>query len=126
MESGQRLNITLVDFSSGILRLGSGGGGGGGGVDAPEADDSPSARGGSHQGCRRFLGRLFEPAFKRSVDVCALPNVRESHVQISQTSVVHVTLNRNTEHQFLMIFSGEDTVGEASHFDAQARLHITA
>jgi len=102
-EPGQRLNVTLLDFGStapatsaatkSVL-------------DADENSAASAAHAADSKRCRHF-GRVVEPGIGRTTEICGKLNVRESHVELSQSNLVEVIINRSNNDQFLLIISGQ-------------------
>lgn len=100
-EPGQRLNVTLLDFGNAAAAASSATKAGAEGDENSAAETAVDLK-----RCRHF-GRVVEPGIGRTTEICGKPNVRESHVELSQSSLVEVIINRSNNEHFLLIISGQ-------------------
>lgn len=96
VDAGQRLNVTLFQFST---RLST--------ADGLTAEDPPPAAAAAHRDCH-VIGQIAEVQTNRKFVLCSSPNdARETHVYLSHSNLVDVTLNPNHVARFLLIVSGK-------------------
>lgn len=131
--AGQRINITLFEFSAAAAAYAASAAPSATGTGAQRPPMSAVAAAGelwverqSTKPCRSY-GRIWEQTTSASplssgsvtvpLDICAGPmTIRESHVHTTLTSSVDVVLTGQSRHGYLLVFSGRSAIDDHDHF----------